>query len=128
MKKLNSLDITILTVLILTLVLGSIVFARLNVYGNQEKQITLNMTEDFESAKYIKKGDGIYLEDTYLGDVVSVKSLKEGGIAITVSATVKEIGGLYWVDGIRLKLGKEYAFKNKRIIGNAICEAIDGGN
>lgn len=127
MKKFNALDITIVAAAIAIAVILGVLFARISFGDTVQAQITLNMTEDTDAAKYIKIGDSVWLEDdALLGSVASIKSLESGGIAITVNASVTAKDGTKSVNGIVLKLGKTYRFHTKRVLGIAVCDSISG--
>ncbi len=127
MKRFNVLDISMAIVGIMAAVILGVFIAHVSFGNTARVQITLNMTEDTDSAKYIKIGDDIWLEnDTLLGSVSSIKSLESGGIAITLNATLTVIDGAYSINSTALKLGKSYSFRTKRITGVALCDAISG--
>lgn len=127
MKRFNVLDISMAIVGIMAAVILGVFIAHVSFGNTARVQITLNMTEDTDSAKYIKIGDDIWLDnDTLLGSVSSIKSLESGGIAITLNATLTVIDGAYSINSTALKLGKSYSFRTKRITGVALCDAISG--
>ena len=127
MKRFNVLDISMAIVGIMAAVILGVFIAHVSFGNTARVQITLNMTEDTDSAKYIKIGDDIWLEnDTLLGSVSSIKSLESGGIAITLNATLTVIDGAYSINSTALKLGKSYSFRTKRITGVALRDAISG--
>lgn len=127
MKRFNVLDISMAIAGIMATVILSVFIAHVNFGNTARVQITLNMTEDTDSAKYIKIGDDLWIDnDTLLGSVSSIKSLESGGIAITLNATLTVIDGAYSINSTALKLGKSYSFRTKRITGVALCDAISG--
>ncbi len=126
MKKLNALDVSIIITAVTVAVLFGVLFAHSNIGSASPAQITLNMTENTDSAKYVKIGDSVWIGDSLLGSVSSVKSLDGGGIAITINASVTKKDGFTRVGTIDIKLGKSYTFRTKRILGSAVCDSISG--
>lgn len=126
MKKLNALDISIIIAAVTAAVLFGVMFAHSSIGTTSPAQITLNMTENTDSAKYVKIGDSVWIGDSLLGSVSSVKSVDGGGIAITISASVTQKNGFTKVGDIDIKLGKSYSFRTKRILGSAVCDSISG--
>ena len=130
MKRFNSLDMLMTAAAVTAAVIVCFFLIRTNFFDTRNMQITLIITEDIDdSAKHLKSGDTVWIADSdnALGTIASLKST-DGGLAVTVDAAVTEKGGVKYAGGTVMKLGKSYTFRTKRVVGDAVCEAIDGGS
>ncbi len=126
MKKFKPLDIILIIMLTVVLVFAVILLVRDYTDESKQAQLTFFMSEDIDSAKYLKIGGDVYLETgEYLGIVSAVKAPETGGITITVSVKANTDYGKITVSGVDIKLDKEYTLITKRLSAKTVCVQIE---